>query len=484
MSLDIRSLRLTRKLRQQDIAAYLDVSGYQIRKWERGLELPPEKVLHALAGLLDVKYEEFKRAVARFHKIKTPGEGYTTAQPASRGIVSCHKEKPKGKLHVLDLFCGCGGLSYGLEWTNKFITVCGIDLLPDRIDSFLLNHGYAEGIYGDVRDLDLDNLIDIAGNIDVLVGGPPCQGFSSVRPFRALTENDRRNSLAEEYILFVGKFKPSWFVFENVVGMLNHRNGGVLTSLLDRLSEMGYKISWKVINAALYGVPQSRERLLIVGNRLDIEFKWPAPTHKMDYRSMAGKRPEVIQTLPIFSQDLPDAVTVSEAISDLPPVHAGQENNHYSAPPRTEYQKLIRRENSELDLHRATNHSRKMLEIIKHAGPNISSIPRHLISSGFSSCYSRLDADKPSTTLTVNFVHPASNRCIHPTQDRALTLREGARLQSFPDDFKFAGNIAQIAKQIGNAVPPLLAKAIGEAIHASHARSTTHPDNLGEAAIS
>lgn len=102
-----------------------------------------------------------------------------------------------------------------------------------------------------------------------------------------------------------------------------------------------------------------------------------------------------------------------------------------------------------------------MLEIIKHAGPNINSIPPHLISSGFSSCYSRLAADEPSVTITVNFVHPASNRCIHPALDRALTPREGARLQSFDDDFRFAGTRAQIVRQIGNAVPPLLGQALG-----------------------
>jgi DNA (cytosine-5)-methyltransferase 1 len=117
-------------------------------------------------------------------------------------------------------------------------------------------------------------------------------------------------------------------------------------------------------------------------------------------------------------------------------------------------------------MHSSTIHTPKMLEIIRHSGKNISSIPPHLITSGFSSSYSRLDGDEPSVTITVNFVHPASNRCIHPEQDRALTPREGARLQSFDDIFDFAGNRTEIVKQIGNAVPPLLGKAIAESISA------------------
>ncbi|KPA15322.1 Cytosine-specific methyltransferase [Candidatus Magnetomorum sp. HK-1] len=133
-------------------------------------------------------------------------------------------------------------------------------------------------------------------------------------------------------------------------------------------------------------------------------------------------------------------------------------------PPKTTYQKKRRNGNDELKLHIATKHTEKMLEIIRHAGKNINCIPKELISSGFSSCYSRLDANEPSVTITVNFVHPASNRCIHPVLNRALTPREGARLQSFDDDFEFFGNRTQITKQIGNAVPPLLGKAIADTL--------------------
>jgi DNA (cytosine-5)-methyltransferase 1 len=163
--------------------------------------------------------------------------------------------------------------------------------------------------------------------------------------------------------------------------------------------------------------------------------------------------------------DLPAALTVMDAIGDLPPVGSGSEAIRYVQGPQNAYQAARRANSTELTLHQSTRHTAKMMEIIRHSGPNISFIPKHLITSGFSSCYSRLEADEPSPTITVNFVHPASNKCIHPVQDRALTPREGARLQSFDDKFKFAGtNRNATAKQIGNAVPPLLGEVLGRAV--------------------
>ena len=153
-----------------------------------------------------------------------------------------------------------------------------------------------------------------------------------------------------------------------------------------------------------------------------------------------------------------------DAIGDLPPVPSGGGCDHYITEPQNEYQRARRNGATELTLHSATNHSAKMLEIIRHSGANIDSIPPHLITSGFSSSYSRLSGSEPSTTITVNFVHPASNKCIHPVQDRALTPREGARLQSFDDTFQFRGARTQFIKQIGNAVPPLLGTAIAKTV--------------------
>ena len=461
---DMRSRRLELGLTQGEVAERAAVGETDLRKWERGLEVPDRAAAHRIGNVLGIDAERLLREQEHHAGSATPGEGYTTAEAGSGGIVPRRIDPPSGTRRVLDIFCGSGGLSYGFEQSGGFATTCGIDLLPDRIDTFVANHQHATGIAGDLRAHSLRELHRIIGEVDVVVGGPPCQGFSSIRPFRNLTEGDPRNSLAEHYVLAINHLHPEWFVFENVVGILTHEGGMRLQSILEGLRAAGYSVDWRVVNAALFGVPQYRERVVIVGNRIDVPFIWPKPTHRVEYKSMAGARPEVIRTDPLFSLGLPDAVTLMEAIDDLPAVPSAGEASAYGQPARTDYQRLMRIGSRELTLHKATKHSPKMLEIIRHAGANISALPPGMVRSGFSSCYSRLDANRPSTTLTVNFVHPASNRCIHPHQDRALTPREGARIQSFPDRFEFRGTGAQIVKQIGNAVPPLLGQRIAEAI--------------------
>jgi DNA (cytosine-5)-methyltransferase 1 len=180
---------------------------------------------------------------------------------------------------------------------------------------------------------------------------------------------------------------------------------------------------------------------------------------------MAGKNAKRIQVTPLSCPSTKPAVTIMEAICDLPELVAGESETNYKKPfKETDYTKKMRNGSNILTLHDATAHSQKMLEIIRLSGANRSALPSNMTSSGFSSCYSRLDPDKPSVTLTVNFVHPSSNKCIHPFQDRALTPREGARLQGFHDTFEFCGTRAQIVKQIGNAVPPLLGEVIAKEI--------------------
>ncbi len=153
------------------------------------------------------------------------------------------------------------------------------------------------------------------------------------------------------------------------------------------------------------------------------------------------------------------------AIHDLPNLKSGEDGKQYRTDiSPTPFERARRKNTQKLTLHKSTVHSPKMLEIIKHAGSNIAALPPGMVESGFSSSYSRIEPDEPSVTLTVNFVHPASNKCIHPYQDRALTPREGARLQGFDDDYIFRGNRSQVVKQIGNAVPPLLGHAIATAL--------------------
>jgi DNA (cytosine-5)-methyltransferase 1 len=476
-STDMRTRRLELGIPQAEVADRAAVRETDLRKWERGLALPDGAAAERIALVLGIDAARLLQAQAEHAESATPGEGYTTAEPGEGEVVARRSEPPSGSRRVLDIFCGSGGLSFGFEQSGGFATSCGIDLLPDRIETFVTNHEYATGIAGDLRAHSLHELHRLTGEVDVVVGGPPCQGFSSIRPFRNLTEGDPRNSLTEHYVLVINHLRPAWFVFENVVGILTHEGGTRLQSVLEGLRAAGYTIDWRVVNAALFGVPQYRERVVIVGNRIGVPFIWPKPTHRVDYKGMAGARREVMRTDPLFSVGLSDAVTLMEAIDDLPAIPSAGEATEYSRAARTEYQRLMRECSKQLTLHKATKHSAKMLEIIRHAGANISALPPGMVKSGFSSCYSRLDADRPSTTLTVNFVHPASNRCIHPHQDRALTPREGARIQSFPDRFEFKGTSAQIVKQIGNAVPPLLGQRIAEAILHSEqvAKSSSAP---------
>lgn len=378
-------------------------------------------------------------------------------------------------LKILDLFCGTGAFSKGFEnaANAQYQTVFGIDLLKIAIATFKQNHPHAIALAQDIRQLqpkDVQSLVNLKrGELDVIIGGPPCQGFSSIRPFRSSLEDDPRNSLFENFADFVNYFRPKIFIIENVVGLATHKNGATITAMEEHFYRLGYTCDWRIVNAAHFGVPQRRERLLFMGVERGTPIVFPQPTHistspTIGYREKQRMLLPPTQDLFTASESLLPAVTVMDAIGDLPRISSGEEAAFYERAPITGYQSERRKYLDTLTLHSSTKHSAKMLEIIRHSGTNISSIPKHLITSGFSSCYSRLAPDEPAVTITVNFVHPASNRCIHPICDRALTPREGARLQSFDDDFIFAGNRSQITKQIGNAVPPLLGKAVGEAL--------------------
>ncbi len=375
---------------------------------------------------------------------------------------------------VLDLFCGTGGFSTGFENADQgnFKVVFGIDLLPTSVETFKLNHKNAFGASGDIRKYKKSEVAEkigaCRGDVSVIIGGPPCQGFSSIRPFRSINDDDPRNTLFEEFASYVNYFRPNVFVLENVTGLATHKNGETISAMQECFKDLGYECDWRLLNAAHYGVPQKRERLIMIGVEQGGRIRFPEPTHHFDGTTIGFKdRRKVVSVRgdDLFAENkLLPAVTVMDAISDLPKIASGEGANTYKSAPVNNYQEQRRKETKVLKLHSSTAHTEKMLAIIRHAGRNIDCIPKHLIKSGFSSCYSRLDADEPAVTITVNFVHPSSNRCIHPQQDRALSPREGARIQSFDDDFEFFGNRTQIVKQIGNAVPPLLGKAIAEQV--------------------
>jgi len=463
---DIRTLRQNRGLRLRDLASLANVDQSELSKCERGLALPNDDFFASVAKALRVDILRIKDAHFKLVNNITPGEGYTTAKPKQRTILYRKEAINTSKIPVLDVFCGTGGFSHGFNQTNFFEVTLGIDLLEDRAKTFRENHRSANVLVDDISEISTAQLYDLGPRPEVIIGGPPCQGFSSIRPFRNLTLSDPRNNLFESFALIVHHFKPTWFVLENVVGLLTHDKGQTIKHIIQLFEQIGYKTGWKILNAAFYGLPQRRERLLIVGNNQNKTFSWPDPTHYFEGRSMAGKTwGQTVSNLPLFQLELAPAVTVMEAIHDLPEIGAGEKSTVYRSDiEMTNYERAIRGECQELTLHESTRHSDHMLEIIRKAGSNRYALPVGMTTSGFSSSYSRLEPDIPSVTLTVNFVHPASNKCIHPYQDRALTPREGARLQGFSDDYIFIGSRAQIVKQIGNAVPPLLGKMIAETL--------------------
>ncbi len=369
-------------------------------------------------------------------------------------------------LRVADLFCGTGGFSKGFEKAGGYEVVFGVDIKADSVATFSANHPRALAVCDDIRRLRVRSLArspQLQDGIDVVIAGPPCQGFSSLRPFRSINEDDPRNNLFEQLAVFVKFFRPRFVVFENVVGLTHHKEGAVLRSIASSLEGLGYATSTRVLNAVHYGVPQKRERVVILAQRGIVRPCFPDPTHAFSGKTMGGKYADI--QLPILQSHLPPAVTVGQAIDDLPTLAAGESSEQYDDKRSISGYAIERRNGcTALTAHSSTKHTSRMIEIIKKAGANRWALPSGLTTSGFSSSYSRLRAEEPSTTLTVNFVHPASNRCIHPTQDRALTPREGARIQSFDDDFAFRGTRTQVVKQIGEAVPPLLGRAIAESL--------------------
>jgi DNA (cytosine-5)-methyltransferase 1 len=466
MVLDIRTARQVSKIRQRDLAAATGISVRELMRLERGLVSPSDQLLHQISSCLGMDVVQIAVGQNQLFENPLTGEGYVTARPDSTQKILRRSPLDFSKKPVIDLFCGVGGFSYGFAMHQEFQVVAGIDLLSDRLDTFSHNHATANAYGQDINTISTDILDSENPRPFVIVGGPPCQGFSSIRPFRNIERNDPRNNLVEEFLRIVQDLQPEWIVFENVVGLLTHSNGKNFQAIVEAFEGIGYRTSAKVLNAAYYGLPQCRERLFIVGNRDAKPFKWIQPTHWCEHRSMTARQEFILKPLDgMFAQTLQSAVTIDEAIHDLPQVSAGERATNYKDDiESTPYEVFIRNGAQQLKRHDATAHSSRMLEIIRQAGANIYALPEGTVKSGFSSCYSRLNGSEPSVTLTVNFVHPASNRCIHPYQDRALTPREGARLQGFPDTFEFIGTRSQVVKQIGNAVPPLLGRVVAESI--------------------
>ena len=333
--------------------------------------------------------------------------------------------------NVLDLFCGCGGLSCGFERAGYNI-VLGIDNDKQALNTFELNHKGAKSICGDITAIHLDDIDRVTGNkkIDVIIGGPPCQGMSLSGPRKF---DDPRNKLYLSYIRLVEEIKPEAFVIENVPGLVSLFGGQIKDSILQRLTTLGYNVTYQILSADDYGVPQSRKRVVFVGLR-DNVFEYP---NKFSYK-----------------------VSCEMALSDLPPLidELGTDKQSYISEPQNDYQ-IIMRENSEfVRNHIAATHSEKVKTIISMVpdGGNYKDLPEPYRSSrNFHVAWTRFNSQKPAPTIDTGHRHH-----FHYKYNRVPTVRECARLQSFPDDFIFYGNKTQQFRQVGNAVPPLMAQAI------------------------
>ena len=347
----------------------------------------------------------------------------------------------KTKYNVIDLFCGCGGLSKGFEMAGYNILL-GIDNNAPALETFEYNQKGSKGMNADLSSPETFDEIDkeLKGRpVDVIIGGPPCQGFSltGTRQF-----DDKRNNLYLAMIETVRRYRPKAFMIENVPGMATLYNGEVKDEILRRFREMGYSIDCKILCAADYGVPQIRKRLVFVGLRDYSEpFQFPTPTNT----------PETY-------------ISCQDAISDLPSLEhdLGADVSKYVCAPQTDYQKLMRGDCSTLYNHKSIDHKDFVKEVISMVpdGGNYKDLPKGVGDSRiFHMAWTRYCSTKPSRTIDTghrNIFHYKWNRC--------PTVRESARLQSFPDDFVFKGTKTQQDRQVGNAVPCLMAKAVGEQI--------------------
>jgi DNA (cytosine-5)-methyltransferase 1 len=354
------------------------------------------------------------------------------------------------KYKILDLFAGVGGLSYGFYHNENFEIIAANEIDKDAATAYKMNHKNVEMFNMDIADFNINLFRDVCKdeNIDIIIGGPPCQSYSTL----GKRKMDDRANLYLQYDRILKEFNPKFFLFENVKGLLSMDNGNLLPKIIEVFSENGYYIDYKVLNAVDYGVPQIRERVILVGSKSDKKFIYPDQTH--------GEN----------SLFLKPFITVEDAISDLVGLKSGEEKTDYSKEAQNEYQKNMRiviSEEEKLKEHSVSTHNInliKLMEAIPDGGSPIDVIEELRPTSGYGNSYCKLWWKQPSTTLTRNFGTPSSARCIHPVDSRALTTREGARLQSFPDYYIFYGSRTNKNLQIGNAVPPLLSKAIAKKV--------------------
>lgn len=390
-------------------------------------------------------------------------------------LKSKRRDKPAvSPLRTIDLFCGAGGITEGFRQAG-YHSLYGNDIMPEAIETFALNHPDA---FSDCRQIENVDPREVReqlglqpGDLDVLVGGPPCQGFSINAPDRFL--NDPRNKLFKHYERFVEEFQPKTFLFENVPGLLSIGDGAVFRQIVNIFTGLGYHVTAKILFAAHYGAPQERWRLILLGSRFG-EIMHPSPTHYARGRAnFRGGNTMTFQLKEDDKQSLQPTVTVGDAIGDLPRLAMGEgaEVVGYAADAHSPYSQNMRNPTGVTFNHYAAKLSKQNTERMKHVKPGGSwrDIPHELLPKGMQQArksdhtkrYGRLKNDGLSGTVLTK-CDPHWSTVFLPDQERTLTAREAARLQSFPDTYQFLGSRVSQYVQIGNAVPVVMAKAIAD----------------------
>jgi DNA (cytosine-5)-methyltransferase 1 len=359
---------------------------------------------------------------------------------------------------VIDLFCGAGGLSEGFRQAG-YRVLLGSDIDPTFGETFSKSHSGAVFVAKPIQSLGSAEILRTTGlckgQPDVLVGGPPCQGYSVYNHGRG--EHDPRAGLFREYLRIVRDLAPKWLVMENVTGLLSISGGQLIRTITDEISKLGYAVEWRILRSEDYGVPQERRRVVFIANRIGASIAFP----KVEY-----------------GEGLKPFTSIWDAIGDLPLLVAGNMAN-YPIEPSTEYQSRMRLGSPKLANHYGPKLGKANQERIRHIpqGGSWRDIPFDLLPEGMKRAkrsdhtkrYGRPRlTDLSCTILTKCDIHWGAY--IHPIENRAFTVREAARLQSFPDDFIFYGSMTEQFVQIGNAVPPMMAKSIADGITLANAR--------------
>lgn len=359
---------------------------------------------------------------------------------------------------VIDLFCGAGGLSEGLSQAG-FDPRVAVDFDANALKTYAANHPAAEVVHSDIANVTGAQLKELAktNDVDLVAGGPSCQGFST---HGKRIQDDPRNFLFKHFVRIVDEVRPKMFLMENVKGMLTFSKGYFRKQIEEAFEQIGYRCAFSTVCAADFGVPQLRHRVLFIGTRLDqAELSFPKQTH---------------------GHDRTPYVTVADAIGDLPMIKRDYTNNarEYASGPQNSYQSYLRAgAGKTLTMHTSAPLSEQAQRLANHIGrgEGLRSVPSRWLPARFqkmrtistgalrrdcTTLYHRLDPNRPSYTITCYFRNVASGPFLHPYEDRSLSFREAARLMSFPDRYKFVGT--NFTRQIGNAVPVLMAKAIGQ----------------------